>query len=571
MHRLVRISPFDAQHRRQTSFASLDVVPFLEDVSGEVEIDEKDLRIDTYRSSGAGGQHVNKTDSAVRLTHLPTGIVVSCQNQRSQHQNKAKAMQVLGAKLAERQRAEHQATLDQLAGDRTDNAWGNQIRSYVMAPYQLVNDHRNDAETGNVEAVLDGDLDGFIEAELRRQAEKRRRRRLSACRRLRTRRRRRSEGLNQSCAIGGGSIDVRMEAPLCDLSARLDCEVLLMITFQNVTKTYKGSTVALNDCSVEIDKGEFVFLVGPSGSGKTTFIRLLLREEVPDSGRIWEAGKEIGHLAKWRIPYLRRNIGCVFQDFRLLPNKSVFENVAFALEVIGRPKHVIATQVPQVLDLVGLTKKRDNLPHELSGGEQQRVAVARAFVNRPLILLADEPTGNLDPDHQPRDHEAARPDQPHRDDGDRRHPRRRHGGPDAPAGHRARPRPPGAGPGPRRLRDRQRHRRRRGRVAHRDRWSSRPPRSSRPRVPRQLRRPYLMPVSAGYVSREAATNLWRNRLMTVAAILTVAVSLALVGSSLLLKQGASQGHRAVAERRLDHRLGEAVGRPRPDRRPSGPS
>jgi peptide chain release factor 2 len=175
VHRLVRISPFDAQHRRQTSFASLDVVPFLEDVSGEVEIDEKDLRIDTYRSSGAGGQHVNKTDSAVRLTHLPTGIVVSCQNQRSQHQNKAKAMQVLGAKLAERQRAEHQATLDQLSGDRTDNAWGNQIRSYVMAPYQLVNDHRNDAETGNVDAVLDGDLDRFIEAELRRQAELRRR------------------------------------------------------------------------------------------------------------------------------------------------------------------------------------------------------------------------------------------------------------------------------------------------------------------------------------------------------------------------------------------------------------
>jgi peptide chain release factor 2 len=174
VHRLVRISPFDAQHRRQTSFASLDVVPFLDDVSGEVEIDEKDLRIDTYRSSGAGGQHVNKTDSAVRLTHLPTGIVVSCQNQRSQHQNKAKAMQVLGAKLAERQRAEHQATLDELSGDRTDNAWGNQIRSYVMAPYQLVKDLRTNEETGNVESVLDGDLDAFIEAELRRGAEHRR-------------------------------------------------------------------------------------------------------------------------------------------------------------------------------------------------------------------------------------------------------------------------------------------------------------------------------------------------------------------------------------------------------------
>jgi peptide chain release factor 2 len=175
VHRLVRISPFDAQHRRQTSFASLDVVPFIEDVSDVVDIDEKDLRIDTYRSSGAGGQHVNKTDSAVRLTHLPTGIVVTCQNQRSQTQNKAKAMQVLGAKLAERQRAEHQATLDQLSGDRTDNAWGNQIRSYVMAPYQLVKDLRTNEETGNVEAVLDGDLDSFIEAELRRGAELRRR------------------------------------------------------------------------------------------------------------------------------------------------------------------------------------------------------------------------------------------------------------------------------------------------------------------------------------------------------------------------------------------------------------
>jgi cell division transport system ATP-binding protein len=170
-----------------------------------------------------------------------------------------------------------------------------------------------------------------------------------------------------------------------------------MIRFEHVTKTYKGSTVALRDITVDIEKGEFVFLVGASGSGKTTFIRLLLREELPDSGQILEAGRSIVELPKWRVPYLRRNIGCVFQDFRLLPNKSVFENVAFALEVIGRPRHVVANQVPQVLDLVGLANKRDNLPNELSGGEQQRVAVARAFVNRPLIVLADEPTGNLDP------------------------------------------------------------------------------------------------------------------------------------------------------------------------------
>src|SRR6202142_1599963 len=170
-----------------------------------------------------------------------------------------------------------------------------------------------------------------------------------------------------------------------------------MIRFENVTKDYKGGTVAIRDMSLDIDKGEFVFLVGSSGSGKTTFIRMLLREEIPTHGRILVAGRDIANLSQWRIPYLRRNIGCVFQDFRLLPNKSVFENVAFALEVIGRPKHGIALQVPQVLDLGGLSKKHDSLPGELSGGEQQRVAVARAFVNRPLVVLADEPTGNLDP------------------------------------------------------------------------------------------------------------------------------------------------------------------------------
>jgi peptide chain release factor 2 len=169
VHRLVRMSPFDSQHRRQTSFASLDVVPFLDDVSDEVDLDEKDLRIDTYRSSGAGGQHVNKTDSAVRITHLPTNTVVAVQNERSQHQNKAKAMQILGAKLAEQARAERRAELDSLGGERTDNAWGNQIRSYVLAPYQLVKDLRTNVETGNVDAVLDGDLDAFMEAELRRQ------------------------------------------------------------------------------------------------------------------------------------------------------------------------------------------------------------------------------------------------------------------------------------------------------------------------------------------------------------------------------------------------------------------
>jgi peptide chain release factor 2 len=161
------MSPFDAQSRRQTSFASVDVTPFLEDNS-EVDIDESDLRVDTYRASGAGGQHVNKTDSAIRITHLPTNIVVSCQNERSQHQNRARAMQILAAKLSERARAERQAELDVLSGVRSDNAWGSQIRSYVTAPYQLVKDHRSEHETGNVEAVLDGDIDDFMKAELRR-------------------------------------------------------------------------------------------------------------------------------------------------------------------------------------------------------------------------------------------------------------------------------------------------------------------------------------------------------------------------------------------------------------------
>jgi cell division transport system ATP-binding protein len=170
-----------------------------------------------------------------------------------------------------------------------------------------------------------------------------------------------------------------------------------MIKLENVTKVYKGEVLALHEASCDIQKGEFVFLVGPSGSGKSTFLRLLNKEEDPDKGQIFVAGKDIGGLSRWRVPYLRRNIGSIFQDFKLLPNKTVSQNVAFALEVIGRPKHVVKTQVPAILELVGLQKKMHNLPHELSGGEQQRVSIARAFVNRPLILLADEPTGNLDP------------------------------------------------------------------------------------------------------------------------------------------------------------------------------
>jgi len=169
VHRLIRISPFDANARRQTAFASFDCVPALEEREAP-DIDPSDLRVDTYRSSGAGGQHVNVTDSAVRITHLPTGVVVSCQNERSQTQNKARAMQILAARLAERQRQEHEAELAQLAGDKRDVAFGSQIRTYTLAPYRLVKDERTRVETGNVDAVLDGDLDAFIEAWLQSRA-----------------------------------------------------------------------------------------------------------------------------------------------------------------------------------------------------------------------------------------------------------------------------------------------------------------------------------------------------------------------------------------------------------------
>jgi cell division transport system ATP-binding protein len=172
-----------------------------------------------------------------------------------------------------------------------------------------------------------------------------------------------------------------------------------VIRLHHVSKSYRTSTrPALDDVTVEVEKGEFAFLIGPSGSGKSTLLRLLLREEVPSTGDVYVADWNVSKLSARRIPQLRQRVGCVFQDFRLLPNKTVTENVAFALEVIGKPRHTIRKVVPEVLELVGLEGKADRMPHELSGGEQQRVAIARAFVNRPLVLLADEPTGNLDRD-----------------------------------------------------------------------------------------------------------------------------------------------------------------------------
>jgi cell division transport system ATP-binding protein len=170
-----------------------------------------------------------------------------------------------------------------------------------------------------------------------------------------------------------------------------------VIRLERVTKMYKTSTrPALDRVSVDVERGEFVFLIGPSGSGKSTFLRLLLREDVPTRGTITVADMNVAKLPRRRVPRLRQRIGCVFQDFRLLPNKTVGGNVAFALEVIGKPAATVRKVVPEVLDLVGLDGKADRMPHELSGGEQQRVAIARAFANRPTLLLADEPTGALD-------------------------------------------------------------------------------------------------------------------------------------------------------------------------------
>jgi cell division transport system ATP-binding protein len=171
-----------------------------------------------------------------------------------------------------------------------------------------------------------------------------------------------------------------------------------MISVQNVTKKYRGTPrPALDQVSLEIEKGDFVFLVGASGSGKSSLMRLMLREDVPNSGSVHVLGENLVGLPARRVPFFRRKLGVVFQDFRLLPNKTVAENVAFSLEVIGKSRGFIQEAVPDVLGLVGLSEKADRLPNELSGGEQQRVALARAIVNKPAILLADEPTGNLDP------------------------------------------------------------------------------------------------------------------------------------------------------------------------------
>lgn len=208
-----------------------------------------------------------------------------------------------------------------------------------------------------------------------------------------------SEQVAKSRFVQGAEDSGTLNLPQVDVAQANANAARPVITFKNVSKVYeaKPNKPALNNINLQIYAGEFVFLVGHSGSGKSTFIRLITRELKASKGQILIADEDLGSMKNWRVPYLRRNIGCVFQDFKLLPNKTVSENVAFALEVIGKSRHVVRTQVPEVLRLVGLGEELNKYPDQLSGGEQQRVSIARAIVNRPPMLICDEPTGNLDP------------------------------------------------------------------------------------------------------------------------------------------------------------------------------
>ena len=376
--------------------------------------------MDVFHASGAGGQHINKTSSAVRLTHLPTGIVVSCQVERSQFQNRDRAMAMLKARLADLERQKREDELAGIRGEQQRVGFGSQIRSYVMQPYQMVKDLRTEHEAGNVQGVLDGDLDPFMEAYLQwRRATVRLTASAAALRNL----------------IATFSAPTRW-VPRTAQRALVPSPPP-MIKLESVSKIYKGDVTALSDASVDIEKGEFVFLVGASGSGKSTFLRLVNKEEEPERGRIFVAGKDIGTLSSWKVPYLRRNIGSVFQDFKLLTNKTVYENVAFALEVIGRPRHVVKTQVPAILELVGLAKKMAQLPQRAL---RRRAA---AGVHRPRLRqpAADPPRRRAHrqprPGHVGGHHAPARPHQSHRHHGGHGHPRPLHRRHHAPPRHRA--------------------------------------------------------------------------------------------------------------------------------------
>ena len=356
----------------------------------EIEIPDEEIRTDVYRSGGPGGQSVNTTDSAVRLTHIPTGTVVSCQNEKSQLQNKASAMVVLKAKLLALKKAEEKAHLDELRGD-VQASWGDQMRNYVLQPLP---DRQGPAHRlrgpATPASVFDGDLDDFLEAGIRwrRGAEK-------------------ADGLTTRSAA-------RLRSRIVRCRASLD----RVIRFEKVTKTYPGQRhAALDNVTVDVEKGEFVFLVGASGSGKSTFLRLVLREyrARPRVASTSPARRSTG-CAGWKVPRLRRQIGTVFQDFRLLPNKTVSENVAFALQVIGKPR----TRDQQA----GPRDPRAGRPRRQGRPDARRALRRRAAArrDRPRVRQpADDPDRRRAhrkprPDHVGRHHEAARPHQPHRHD-----------------------------------------------------------------------------------------------------------------------------------------------------------
>ena len=315
-------------------------------------------------------------------------------------------MRILKSRLAELEQEKREQELARERGAAQQADFGSQIRSYVLHPYQLVKDHRTDYETGNTQAVLDGELDEFIHEYLLAKAAGKGAVGPEASARL-------------SALYGptGATVQVAPTATRCNglrpadrRSPRSLAErpkstappptpsAGAMIVFEAVTKIYEPDVAALTDVSFVIEKGEFVFVVGASGSGKSTVIRLLLKEIEPTSGKIVVGGRDLTRLKRSKVPLLRRNIGCVFQDFKLLPNRTAAENVAYALKVQGEGSTSIRRKVPEVLNLVGLAHKMTSLPDELSGGEQQRVSIARAVVNHPPLLICDEPTGNLDPD-----------------------------------------------------------------------------------------------------------------------------------------------------------------------------